>query len=135
MRVKCISTYPTQEQIDKLGEGFYPNQDFHLTVGKEYLAIGIQFEIGSPKWGTGAWIQLVSDYGRLSFAPLCLFEITDGRLSQLWVTRLWEDGSVSLWPSSFYREYYHDDLSEAVPEIVDDFKKVMAMIEEESLSY
>ncbi len=36
-----------------------------------------------------------------------------------------------MYPESFYIDYYHEDLSEGVPEIKDDFAKVCAMFEEE----
>lgn len=35
-------------------------------------------------------------------------------------------------PESFYSDFYHDDLSEGIPEVVEDFTAVCKMIEAES---
>lgn len=131
MKIRCIAEYPSPEQIDQLGKEFYPHQTFGITIGREYLAYGIEFVIASSLYGTGALVNLVSDYNHLSAAPLCLFEITDGRVSRFWECRMSPDGWVTLWPPSFYREFYHDDLAEGVSEVVEDFRSVRAMLESE----
>ena len=89
VRVRCIATYPNAEQIEKLGICFYEDQTFHLSVGREYIVFGLRFEVDSEGMGTGPWVDLISDYGHLSSAPLYLFEITDGRVSRYWDARLW----------------------------------------------
>jgi len=132
MKVKCVQAYPTPEQIAKLGPDFLKRQTFGVTVGEEYLVLGLQFQINSTLFGTGVVIQFINDDGHIGFAPLYLFEIIDGRPSKYWEARFWEDGSLTLWPTSFYREYYHDDLSEDVPEVVEDFKRVRALLESEA---
>ncbi len=131
MKVKCRFGYPTPEQIEKLGPDFYKNQRFGVTIGKEYIVLALQFQIRDPGFGTGVAIQFVNDSGNIGFAPMFLFEIVDGRASNYWEARFWEDGSLTFWPPSFYREYYHDDLSEGVPEVVEDFKRVRALLESE----
>jgi hypothetical protein len=79
-------------------------------------------------------VDIASDSGYLYPVPLCLFEVIDGRVSQHWQVRQYEDGDLTLWPPSFYREYYHDDLIEGVPEVVDDFRRVRIQIEDENRS-
>jgi len=130
MRVKCILNYPTPKQIERLGD-FYKNQAFGVTVGKEYLVFGLHFLIKCEGFGTGVQVQFLDDDGHLGFAPLFMFTIVDGRPSKYWEARFWEDGHLTLQPPSFYRDYYHDDLSEDVPEVVEDFKRVRAMLESE----
>jgi hypothetical protein len=124
MRVRCVSSRPASDLGSGGGGDAYAAQDFHITEGQEYLVLGLQFEIRSKLFGTGAWVQLRTDYGRLGWAPLAAFEILDGRVSGTWEVRQWADGGVTLWPPSFYREFYHDDLSEGVPEIVEDLRQV-----------
>ena len=123
MRVKCKTIYPDDKQLEELGEGFYRNQAFYVTPGGEYTVYDIIFTTGQAgSHGTGTWIEMVSDYGHLRNAPLLLFEIVDGRVSRYWERRTWPHGEVTFRPASLYREYYHDDLSEGVPEVVADFQ-------------
>jgi hypothetical protein len=128
MRVRCISTYPSEEQIQRLGKRFYRNQDFHIASGKEYVVFGLEFSLDSniPS------VSLVGEYDKLRDAPLCLFEIIDARVSRYWEVRASGNGVLVFWPHSFFREYYHDDLSELVPEVVADFERVRAMMEAEA---
>jgi hypothetical protein len=130
MKVRCIVPYPTQEQIRQLGD-FYENQRFGITEGKEYLALGLHFNINTPGFGTGVAIQIFNDNRHIVFPPLSLFQIIDGRPSRYWVARLLENGSLELQPPSFNQEYYHERLSEYIPEIVEDFEGVYAMLESE----
>jgi hypothetical protein len=127
MKVKCISRLPTEEQAVKLGEHYrHGKQDFHLQIGKEYIVYGISILRGI------AWIELASDTGYLYSVPLFLFEITDERVSKYWKVRMDKDGDLMLWPSSFYIKFYHDDLAEGVPEIVEDFNKIQSLIKTEA---
>ena len=65
-------------------------------------------------------------------APLSLFEIKDPRGSRYWEMRTSDECIVRFWPSSFHREFYHDDLSEREPGLVEDFWRVYALIEAET---
>jgi hypothetical protein len=42
-----------------------------------------------------------------------------------------ESSSVVLWPSSFFKDFYHDDLFEGRTDVVEDFKRIRALIEGE----
>ena len=131
MKVKCILTYPDDPQIERLGD-FNRRQAFGVTLGKEYVVLGIAFHLKLPGFGTGVQIQFYNDANSIGFAPLFLFEITDGRPSKYWEARFYENGSFEFQPSSFYKKYYHDDLSEGVDEVVEDFNRVRALLEAES---
>ncbi len=131
MKVKCILEYPTDQQIERLGD-FYGKQAFGVTIGKEYVVLGVAFHINLPGFGTGVQIQFHDDDGNLAFAPLFLFEIIDGRPSRYWVAQFYEDGRFKIQPLSFYKEYYHDDLSEGREEVVEDFNRVRKLLEAES---
>ena len=132
MIVRCLTTEMTPKQRSRLGASFPAERAAKLTADESYLVLGLQYDVGSIIWGTGAWVQLSVEPDRVLFAPLYLFELIDSRPSRLWDTRLWEDGSVTLWPPSFYREYYHDDLAAGDPDVVDDFRQVLAELAEES---
>jgi len=111
--------------------GPYPGQSFGVTIGKEYLVVGLSFEINSYA-GTGVCVNIVSDGGYFVTVPLCLFEVLDARASRYWRIRRWEDGITSLWPESFYAPFYVDDHNEDVPEVRADFKKVYSQLEAEA---
>ena|SRR5215813_6375975 len=133
MKVKCLAEYPNAEQRSRLGKGFNEKQDFHVTVGREYVVLGMEFYVDSSTRGTGVWVAFLCDYEHLTSAPLCMFTITDPRVSRFWECRDSDSNIIVLWPPSFYREYYHDDLSEDVKEVVEDFRQVRALIEGEFL--
>lgn len=42
------------------------------------------------------------------------------------------DGSITLWPESFYREFYHDHVSEGVVEAMNDLQHVRSLLDSES---
>lgn len=130
MIVRCMSIYPSELDIVKL-VGFYRRQAFRVTIGMEYIVFGLTFFVNSNLFGTGVVIQFQDDDGNLAFAPLFMFEIVDGRPSKHWEARFYEDGVFQLQPSSFYRAYYHDDLSEGGSEIVEDFRHVRSLMETE----
>ena len=127
MRVKCKTITLTDEQ--KTNEDYNLNQDFHITLNKEYLVFGISFNNN----GT-VLIEHLTDYGHLVSTPLPLFDIIDNRASKYWVIKKFPDNSITFFPPSFFQEYYHDDLSEREPKIVEDFKQVKKLMEDESFS-
>jgi hypothetical protein len=127
MRVRCIALIPNERQALQLRKNYtHGRQEFHIILGKEYIVFGIRILGGAP------WVDIVTDSGYLYPVPLCLFEITDGRVSQYWELHFYEDGDLTLWPPSFYKEYYHDDLIEGVYEVVEDFDRVRTLIEAEA---
>ena len=87
----------------------------HLQVGKEYVVLGISHDTRSEYWITHL-LELPDELGGCTYAPLCLFEITDPRPSIFWKAKI-IDNDLTLWPPEFYREFFHDDLSEGKPEI------------------
>lgn len=128
MRVRCVAELPTPEQAKLLGT-FYAGgrQRFGVTVGMEYLVFGIRVVNGV------VLIDIAQEFEQLYPVPLFLFEITDPRVPSLWEARQEQDGSLFLWPPSFFeREYYHEDLLEQVQSVVEDFRRVRRRLEVES---
>lgn len=134
MRVKSVSTYPTEAQIVDLGEGFHRAQQFPMEAGKSYLVLGISFYIKASIFGKGLIFEIEDSDGEPASVPACLVIVEDPRASSLWELRINPGKVVHLWPPSFYQEFYHDDLSEGVPEVVEDYKRVVSLLraEEES---
>lgn len=129
MRVKCIALLPNDGQAKLLGVGkhYFPgSMVFGVNLGKEYIVIAISFLSGAP------WIFILNESETyIHPVPLCLFEIVDGVVSRFWVAKTNADGYFNLWPPSFYQPYYHDDLTEGVAEVVEDFNRVKQLILDE----
>lgn len=136
MIVRCIRGYPTEEQISRLGPEFFRNRAFAVDPGEEYAALALTVDFGTRHMGLGPWVQIYTRkhiVHAITFAPLCLFDVTDPLVSRYWEVRTPEGGTkVTLWPPSFYRPYYHDDLSEDVPGVVTDFERVVDLLEREA---
>jgi hypothetical protein len=134
MIVRCVNALPNEEQAKLLGDNYRPGQmTFGLEIGKEYVVFGMRFFGGMP------WVEIASeasfaDPGYLHPAPLCLFEMVDGRVSRYWEARRRGDAGLVLEPRSFYRDYYHEDLADGVPEVVEDFARMRALMEAEAKS-
>jgi hypothetical protein len=126
MRVKCISQKLDEDQNYKLYRNSKAKEYSHITLGKEYPVFGLSFLFDSE--GNGCFVQILSDYDHLLSIPIALFEIIDKRMSVFWEFKRFNDDCLTLWPSSFYRDYYHDDLFEGVPDIVADFYNVKLKI-------
>lgn len=131
MKIKCIRKKPTDSQIIKLGRTYNNNQIFDITVGNIYTVLSVQYMYESTFFGTGIIVQIKDDQQHLSFAPICLFAIVDNRVSKYWEVFDRGDGEIQLCPPSFNQKYYHDDLSEGIPEIVEDFERVCSLLDAE----
>ncbi|WP_255156277.1 hypothetical protein [Ferruginibacter sp. HRS2-29] len=110
----------------------YANSDFHITELKKYLVFGITISVGASG-NQICDVQIVSDYGHIAHAPLVLFEIIDSRVSKYWQLKILKSGQIAFWPEKFFKEFFHDDLSEDIPSAIEDFKLVRKLLEEEQL--
>jgi hypothetical protein len=135
VRVKCLSEYPSKEEIKQLGKGFCRKQSFGVEIGREYTVLALDFFVRSNLFGTGPYVEIADELDRLGWAPLCLFEILDASVSRFWKACVLEHSTLSLAPPAFRTEYYHDDLSERVPEVVEDFRRLRALLEAEAIGY
>lgn len=124
MKVKCIATRISDEQKKSIGmkSDIDPSYDTSFVIGKEYVVLGISHDTRSEYWTTHL-VHLKDELGGCTYAPICLFEIIDPRPSIFWRAKIMDDDLV-LWPVEFYREFFHDDLSEGKPEI----KKVFDIV-------
>ena len=127
MRVRCIAEKPTPEQVAALGNLIRgAKQVFGVILGTEYLVFGMSVV------GGVVLVDVAQEFEQLVPVPLCLFEITDPRVPGLWEARAQEDGTLTLWPPSFYeREYYFQDLAEQAPGVSEDFRRVRRLLEVE----
>lgn len=84
---------------------------YQISIGKEYLVLGLSFAIESPVYGNSVLLEILDDAGRCISVPSALFEMVDGRCSALWEARF-DEGMMTAWPSEFYGLYFHDRLSD-----------------------
>lgn len=131
MIVECIRTELSHEEKARLGASFSPRQGRLLQVGNRYPVLGLQYDVGSIIWGTGAWVQVPVAADRLLFAPLYLFEVFDARPSRHWHLKHWPDGAITLWPPPFYQEYFHGDLEVGKEQALETFSAVLEQLIEE----
>jgi hypothetical protein len=134
MTVTCKADSLSAEDRQALGIGDMFASKYMLTVGKSYTVLGLSQHVGSVVFGSAPTVELVDDGGRLVSVPAPLFRIGDGRPSRFWRVRQLEAFGLALWPEEFYTEFFHDDLSEGVPEVRRLFEHVVRKIDEESLS-
>ncbi len=126
MRAKCIAEEPTPEQITMLGKAFRPGfTEYPVELGRVYLVMGVGF------WDGVSWFEIAASPRTLVSVPSFLFEIVSARASRHWEARTHPDGALTLWPASFYHQYYHDHVSEGVEEATQDFRHVSALLERE----
>lgn len=131
MRVRCVSEYPSEEQIRQFGQSYRSQDYFGLTLGQEYVVFGLSFLIDSTS-GTTTFVGYY-DGQNLLFAPLVLFEIVNPRTSRYWEARMHEDGSVTLWPPQFYADCFHDRLSDGEQEAIESFEEAYRILENEDI--
>src|SRR5687768_3774422 len=87
--------------------------EYDLKIGNKYLVTGISW---IPKNDSNSRVlyEVINDAGNLRPVPATLFQIHDDRCSKYWVTRFDESGNFSIRPEAFFRDYFHDDLSEGL---------------------
>jgi hypothetical protein len=131
MKVRCTNRELTDDQrvLLKAPSRFRPSHA--LTVGKEYLVLGIVSIIDSPQYGNTALFEIVDDQDHFVLYPAVLFEVTDTRCSSYWRAAVSGDGTVTLRPEELYREFFHDDLSEGDPATRETFKAMVVKLEAE----
>ena len=126
MIIKCISIAPNEEQGKKLGKYYIPELlSYDIEPDKIYIVFGLSIRDGAP------WALIENVFHYLYLVPLCLFEIIDARVPKYWEMRL-IDNDVLFRPPSFFPDYFIDQLSDGLPEVVKEFKKMKALMVEET---
>ncbi len=131
MRVKCLNRELTEEQRLLFNVPPLFRSKYQISIGEEYLVLGISFEVNSPVYGHTALFEILNDAGLYLSIPAALFEIMDGRCSSFWEARLYKEGAVAMWPSEFYEPHFHDDLSNGETETRKVFESVLTKMKAE----
>lgn len=132
MRVVCIYENIDDKLAHEVGlKNGYPRY-YDLTKSKEYVVLGLSYFLNSDIYANYPVIEIKNAAGGMTSAPLFLFKVIDDTPSKYWHIKFnKEENILCMWPESFYRDFYHDDLSESVPEIKNDFIKVCEVLEQE----
>jgi hypothetical protein len=76
-------------------------------------------------------LEIKDDADDCVSAPLCLFEIIDSRPSKFWVAKKVNNFELLLWPKEFYKDFFHDHLSDGEHSVVQIFRRVVDQLESE----
>lgn len=133
MKVLCVHSFIDDDLVKKYGFSA-SGPDFYgrISVGTEYVVLGLTYDPKMSDYAGNPIVEVKDDAGCLTALPIILFEIVDPRPSLYWQIRYDGGGWLTLYPESFYQEYYHDDLSEGVPEVEADFARVCDLLEKEA---
>jgi hypothetical protein len=93
--------------------------------------LGIVSIIDSPQYGNTALFEIVNDQDHFVLYPAVLFEVTDARCSSFWKAAVQQDGTVTLRPEEFCRDFFHDDLSEGDQATRETFQAMVTKLEAE----
>ncbi|WP_316812829.1 hypothetical protein [Pedobacter heparinus] len=126
MKIKCIAIKLEKDQLILLGKYGNAKNHFSVSIGKEYIVFGLTFRF--EEFGSGCFVEILSDNNHLIQVPILLFNMIDPRPSKHWEIKQFSEKLITFWPPSMYKDFYHDDLSEDVPDVVEDFLEVKKKI-------
>jgi len=130
MKVRFKTREITEGLISKYDNPLLAKQDFHLDIGSDYLVFGLYIQKNGA-----IVIDCLNKYRHLRDYPLDLFEVVDNRVSKYWEMNISKNGDTTFLPNEYYEnEYFHDDLSEDIPEVVAKFHDLVKRMTEEQIS-
>jgi hypothetical protein len=124
MIARCKFTAWSLEDVAQSEGNPHFTPQFALTKDRDYLVLGVQFIRNSSIYGRIALFEIEQDDGLLLSIPNTLFDVIDGRVSKWWTVRQDANGDLKIWPQEFYRNYFHDDLSNGDAEAVTAFRQI-----------
>jgi hypothetical protein len=127
MRVKVLDHWA--DVLPRTVLGSRPPPKLFISPGKEYLVYGLSLPQNSTVYGRVLLCEVIDDDGNLISTPIDIFEVTDRQIPAIWRAES-RDGSFFLWPETFLRKFFFDDLSEGDPETIDAFRVVREAIED-----
>ncbi|EPS8495175.1 hypothetical protein ACVH8U_004141 [Yersinia enterocolitica] len=128
MKVTCTATRLSSHHKQVMGLEADEEPNYPFVVGETYTVLGIHTQAG---YYAGTMLHMPSPGGYIIPTPLCLFEVIDDRPSRYWRIQKYDDYHITLWPEEFYQEYFHDDLSDGVPEVIEIYNSVVKRLEKE----
>ena len=129
MKIRCVTNSLSRKQLNELGYNGDNPQWNNITVGEEYLVLGMSCQY---KGIIGPGFMFLDDDGKYDSGSYCLFEIADGRPSKYWVLEDNPGYGCILWHPDFGKNYHFvEDLYDGEPEAVEIFNRVVKQLQEE----
>jgi len=118
MRVKCL-------RLQHNGKILKSGSDGWLTVGKEYLVIGLHCgQAREPSY----WV-LTDEPNSPIFKGISFFEVVDGTIPGTWIARSFVAGGFEIIPKEFSDHFSLEDLVNKTPDAIACFNAIVAKLE------
>ena len=101
MVVKCVKTLIDSDNPHIINNNI-----------EEYLHIGFEYAIYGIRISDEADYYMIFDDGHLLEVPSQMFEITQSKVSPLWIIRNDDKKGLTLWPELFYENDFFENFSE-----------------------
>ena len=134
MRVKCLARELTNEQRKGTDAPALFKPRYQVTIDKIYLVLGISFFVRSSVFGNCCLFTIQDDAGRPVSIPSVMVEITDDRISRFWLAKACDELGLTLWPQEFYKDFFHDRVTDGKQDELGIFKAVIGKLEAEFIS-
>lgn len=79
---------------------------------EEYLKVGLEYAVYGIRTSDEANYFMIFDDGHLFEVPSQMFEITQSKVSPLWIIRNDDTKGLTLWPELFYENDFFENFSE-----------------------
>ena len=131
MKIKALFQKPSAKQIEQLGTYFNPKNAFDIELGKEYIVIGMFWGFQESTLGKDIWVMYRVHSERIGFAPLCLFEVIDDRVSKYWKYYFGYEHHYLQPQELIDNPHFNELLTDGEPEIVKIFADLYKRLETE----
>lgn len=131
MRVRCVRTYPSAEDLERLGPTFARSQQFVVEVGAEYVVYMLKY-FEESAWGRGAVVLVQEDGDPIpGYVPLCMFELAGGAISPTWRVNV-GPGDVCLGPPELVGEHFLEELADGDEQLWGAYRRAVMEMDEHS---
>lgn len=129
MRVRCVRSYPTDDDLIHLGTSFLREQRFAVTPEADYLVLGLSF-VEDGVMGRGVLLHIEDDNAQPAHAPICLFDVIDDRPSMYWRFSEGPDG-WSFWAEKMLDPFFYDDYYNGRPDVINAYDETVELLSKE----
>lgn len=125
MKVICKFCEMTDELAKTFGVETSLRPQYPLTKGKEYVVLSLSQRSIDLAIGSCSIVDVIDDYGRLRPVPAYMFEVADPTPSLYWKAFM-EGGYIGFSHPALRTEFFADNLSEGVPDVVQKWEVIKA---------
>lgn len=135
MRVQCHKIVSTVGPT--LGEAIDAKSGGGVTVGKDYLVLGMELHSEPPGGRLATWLQVIDDCNEPTWVPAAMFVTISGALASSWEATIGKDGVILIGPQpwlehGFWATFHSDSMRRAEIERAHEiYRHEVALIREE----